>query len=249
VTTADPLDQVSHRPWPVPSRPWAGHMRWTDLAFLHWPIDPAEIRPHIPDVLELDTFDGRAWLGIVPFRMQEVRLRFAPPIPTTHEFPELNVRTYVRAGNRAGVWFFSLDAASSLAVRGARMLYNLPYYDARMSVDRRGERIHYESQRVHRDAPPARLQVSYEATGAEYRAQPGTLDHFLVERYCLFNVQHSGEVGYIDIHHHPWPLQPAVADIGVNTMALAAGLTLPDMPPLVHFARTLEVLVWTHEQL
>jgi uncharacterized protein YqjF (DUF2071 family) len=224
-------------------------MRWSDLAFLHWPIDPAQIRPMIPDVLEIDTFEDRAWLGIVPFRMEEVHLRFAPPIPTANAFPELNVRTYVRAGTRRGVWFFSLDAASSVAVRGARLMYNLPYFDAEMSVERHGERIEYRSQRVHGGAPPARLHAIYEPVGPVSLAEEGTLDHFLVERYCLFNVQHSGAAGYIDIHHQRWPLQPATADIGVNTMATAAGITLPETPPLVHFARTIEVLVWTHENL
>ena len=153
--TSPLLDQAAHRPWPVPAGPWAGHMRWVDLVFLHWPVDAAVLRPMIPSQLELETFDGSAWLGIVPFRMEDVRLRFSPAIPGTSEFPELNVRTYVRYGERLGVWFFSLDAASRLAVRGARLLFNLPYYDADMAMRREGERVFYSSTRTHADAPPA----------------------------------------------------------------------------------------------
>jgi uncharacterized protein len=243
------LDQTTHRPWPVPSRPWAGHMRWVDLAFLHWRVDPQRLRPLIPPKLELETFDGAAWLGVVPFRMEDVRLRFSPAVPGTSAFPELNVRTYVRYGERFGVWFFSLDAASRLAVRAARLLYNLPYYDATMSVRSEGERIFYESTRVHAHAPPARLASSYAPVGAVYHASPGTLDYFLVERYCLFMVSRSGELGCLDVHHQPWSLQPAEARIEVNTTAAAAGVALPREPPLAHFAKHLEVIAWNRQLL
>jgi uncharacterized protein YqjF (DUF2071 family) len=224
-------------------------MRWVDLAFMHWRVDPGILRPLIPGRLELETFDGSAWLGVVPFRMEDVRVRFSPPIPGTSAFPELNVRTYVRHGERFGVWFFSLDAANRLAVRAARLLYNLPYYDAEMRVRAEGERILYESTRVHNDAPPARFVASYAPAGAVYRAAPGTLDYFLVERYCLFMMSQSGELGYLDVHHHPWPLQTANAAIEINTMAAAAGIQLPAEPPLVHFAKHIEVLAWNRQLL
>ena len=224
-------------------------MRWTNLAFLHWPVDPAIVRPLVPAQLSLDTFDGQAWVGVVPFRMEDTRVRFTPAVPGLSEFPELNVRTYVRVGDRAGVWFFSLDAGNPVAVRGARWLYNLPYFDAEMSIEARGEGVAYRSERVHRDAPPARFRAVYEPVGPVYMATPGTLDHFLVERYCLFNVDRNGDAGFMDIHHHPWPLQPATASIELNTMTLAAGIPLPDAAPLVHFARSLQVLVWTHQGL
>jgi uncharacterized protein YqjF (DUF2071 family) len=224
-------------------------MRWCDLAFLHWAVEPAVVRPHLPAGLELDTFDGKAWIGIVPFRMEEVRVRFSPSIPGISAFPELNVRTYVRAGGRSGVWFFSLDAASRVAVRGARRLFNLPYYDARMSVERRGDGIDYTSRRVHADAPPAEFVASYTPAGDVYQAKLGTLDHFLVERYCLFAASRRGELGYLDVHHHPWPLQPATLRIETNTMMEAAGIQLPAEPPLAHFARDLEVVAWNRQLL
>lgn len=239
------LLETAHRPWPIASARWLMRMQWCDLAFLHWPLPAAELARHIPAPLALDTFEGQAWLGVVPFRMEAVRYRFAPPFPTTHAFAELNVRTYVRAPDgRAGVWFFSLDAASWLAVRGARLLYNLPYFDARIAARPAGNAIRYASRRTHRGAPTAEFRATYQPTGPVYRTLPGALDHWLTERYCLFAQQPGGQIRYQDVQHRPWPLQTAAVAIERNTMATAAGLRLPDTPPLVHFARSLNVLAW-----
>jgi uncharacterized protein YqjF (DUF2071 family) len=224
-------------------------MRWCDLAFLHWAVDPSLLQPLLPAGLELDTFDGKAWVGVVPFRMEDVRLRFSPNIPGLSAFPEINVRTYARVGTRTGVWFFSFDATNRVAVRGARVVLNLPYYDAEMSVEPRGEAIAYRSRRVHSDATPAEFIGTYAPAGDVYEARPGTLDYFLVERYCLFLVNQSGELGYLDVHHHPWPLQPATARIDSNTMAAASGIPLPPEPPLAHFARDIEVVAWNRHSL
>ncbi len=218
-------------------------MRWCDLAFLHWPVDPAIMRPLIPAALEIDTFEGQAWIGVVPFRMENVRLRYAPPFPGTGAFPEINIRTYVRSGQRTGVWFFSLDATSRLAVRAARWAFNLPYLDAEIMIASRGESVDYRSRRVHRDAEPAAFQGTYRPTGASMRAAAGSLEHFLVERYCLFAASPTGDLGYMDVHHAPWPLQPATAVIEVNTMTAGIGVDLKG-PPLVHFARSLDVVAW-----
>ena len=243
------FDRINHRPYPPPSDPWVGHMRWCDLAFLHWAVDPAEVRPLLPRGLELDTFEDRAWIGVVPFRMADARLRFSPNLPGLSAFPELNVRTYARAGDRTGVWFFSFDAGSRAAVRGARLLFNLPYYDAEMTVEPQGDAIAFASHRVHADAPPADFIGRYAPAGDVYHTKPGTLDYFLVERYCLFNVGNSGDLSYLDVHHRPWPLQPATVRIAVNTMVEAMGLRLPDEPPLAHFARDLEVVAWNRRTL
>ena len=243
------FDRVTHRPYPPPQEPWIGHMRWCDLAFLHWAVDPDLMRPLLPAGLELDTFDGMAWIGVVPFRMEDVRLRFSPNIPGISAFPELNVRTYARVGQRTGVWFFSFDAASAVAVRGARLLFNLPYYDAEMRVEASGEAIAYQSRRIHADAPNAEFAARYAPAGEIYEAKPGSLEYFLVERYCLFLVNENGELGYLDVHHHPWPLQPATVRIATNTMAAAAGIPLPPQPPLAHFARDLEVVAWNRQSL
>jgi uncharacterized protein YqjF (DUF2071 family) len=243
------LDRVSHRPYPPPADAWAGHMRWCDLAFLHWPVVPDAVRPLLPGGLELDTFDGMAWIGIVPFRMEDVRLRFSPNIPGVSAFPELNVRTYARAGDRTGVWFLSLDAASRVAVRGARLLFNLPYYDAEIRVERRGEAMAYESRRIHANAPRAEFAGSYSPTGPVTEARPGTLEYFLVERYCLFTAARNGELAYIDVHHHPWPLQPATVRIETNSMTAATGIQLPAQAPLAHFAGDIAVVAWNRRSL
>jgi uncharacterized protein YqjF (DUF2071 family) len=234
-------------------------MRWCDLAFLHWPVAPQTLRSVVPEGLHIDTFDGVAWIGVVPFRMEGVRLRAAPPVPTTQAFPEINVRTYVRAVDRAGVWFFSLDAASRLAVRGARFLYNLPYFDAEISVvvgpsltmspPLQEGWVDYDSRRVHRHAAAARFKARYGPTGAVYEPAPGTLDHFLVERYCLFTYDARRGLGLLDVDHPPWPLQRGAAAVSINTMVEAAGIDLPATSPLVHFARALDVRVWPRRGL
>ena len=239
------IHETSHRPWPLPQSPWVMAMRWHDLLFMHWPIRPEVLCPLIPAALELDTFDGWAWLGVVPFRMTGVRPRLLPAFPYISAFPELNVRTYVKTPGRSGVWFFSLDAASWLAVRMARAWYGLPYYDARMQVGQEGETVHYRSTRTHRRAAPATFEACYAPRGAVYHASPGTLDHWLTARYCLYAMDHRGRVGYGDIHHLPWPLQAAEADIRVNTMAMPLHLDLPNTQPVLHFARRLEVVAWS----
>lgn len=239
------IHETAHRPWPLPQRPWVVAMRWHDLLFIHWPMRPQVLRPLIPAVLELDTFDGWAWLGVVPFRMTGVRLRYLPAFSGLSAFPELNVRTYVQTPGRSGVWFFSLDAASRLAVRAARAWYGLPYYDARMRVEQAGETVHYHSNRTHRGAATATFDASYSPSGEVYHASPGTLDHWLTARYCLYAMDRRGRVGSGDIHHAPWPLQAATADIRVNTMALPLPIALPHTQPVLHFARRLEVVAWS----
>jgi uncharacterized protein YqjF (DUF2071 family) len=218
---------------------------WHDLLFAHWRCDPAAIVRHVPPALELDTFDGAAWLGIVPFRMTNVAPRGVPALPGLSAFPELNVRTYVRVHGRAGVYFFSLDAANPLAVVAARTLFGLPYFVASMDVARDDDGgIRYHSRRVG-TATPAELTLRYRPSGEVFIAARGTLEWFLAERYCLFTADRRGRVRTVDIHHPPWPLQTATATIAANTMARAAGIDLPGDPPLLHFARRQDVVVWT----
>jgi uncharacterized protein YqjF (DUF2071 family) len=226
------LAQTAHRPWPLPAGPWQQGQTWRDLLFAHWPVDPAALRPLVPGELPIDTFGGRAWLGIVPFEITGLRPRGAPPLL---RFLETNVRTYTTVDERPGVYFFSLDAASPVAVAGARRLYHLPYFLARMSARRDGERIAYRSRRR-----GAALALDYAPDGEAFRAAPGSLEHFLVERYCLYVVR-RGRVRRADIHHAPWDLQPATATIHANTLSPVA---LPDRPPLLHFSRRQDVVVW-----
>ena len=234
------IEQTEHRPWPLPETPWLLFMRWHDLLFAHWPVRVDSIRRLIPEIIEIDTFDGTAWIGVVPFHMTGVRPRYVP-VPLA--FPELNVRTYVKYRGKAGVWFFSLDAASWLSVRAARWL-GLPYYDARMSVEVHNDSVRYESARTHENAPAAEFSGGYAPTSAVYGSTPGTLDHWLTERYALYGALQPERVVFGEIHHPQWPLQRAEADVRVNSMTEALGIRLPDTKPICHFARLQEVVAW-----
>jgi len=216
---------------------------WHDLLLAHWPVDAAMLRSHIPAHLEIDTFEGHAWLGIVPFSMTGVRLRWTLPVPGLSAFPELNVRTYVTAQDKPGVWFFSLDAASALAVAAARLSFHLPYFRARMRCSQADGWIQYESQRTHRGAPSAVLEARYRAAGEPFQAPRGSLAHFLIERYCLYSAA-SGRIYRGEIHHPRWQLQAAEAQLTRNSMAEAARLTLPAEPPLLHFSLRQDMVAW-----
>jgi uncharacterized protein len=240
LTLPPEMEQVSHRSCPLPQTGWVLFMRWHDLLFLHWPVRPEVIRPLIPNILELDTFDGWCWIGVVPFRMSGVRPRYVP-IPLA--FPELNVRTYVRSSGRSGVWFFSLDADSWISVRAARW-FGMPYYDAQITVGLEQDAIDYKCVRLQKKAVVAEFQASYRPTGAVYYSVPGTLDHWLTERYCLYAALEADEPVYGDIHHAPWPLQRAEVQLRVNTMTEPIGIHLPHTKPVSHFARYQEVVAW-----
>ena len=233
------LSETAHRPWPVPDRPWVLAQTWHELLFAHWRVPVTVLRRHVPAELHVDEYDGTGWVGITPFRLSGLRARWTYPAPALSAFPELNVRTYVTVGGRAGIFFFSLDAASLIAVAGARSAYRLPYFWARMSARRRNARIEYRSQR--RGGSGRRFVASYAPEGPEFQAVPGSLEYFLTERYCLYVVSRK-RVLRADIHHPPWPIRSAEADVEVNTMP-PSGLELEGRP-LLHFAERQDVLVW-----
>ncbi|HEY8285780.1 MAG TPA: DUF2071 domain-containing protein [Chloroflexota bacterium] len=222
-------------------------MQWHNLLFMHWPLPPQVLRPLIPAPLHLDTFDGAAWIGIVPFQMCGVTARLVPPMPGLSAFCELNVRTYVTIGGKPGVWFFSLDAANGPAVRAARLAFHLPYYDARMRCLMDGRNIRYSSLRTHRLAPPAAFGASYHPIGPPAFARPGTLEDWLTARYCLYAANRRGKAWRGEIDHAPWPLQPAEVELERNTMIAPIRIVLPSVAPLLHFARRLDVVAWNPE--
>jgi len=239
---------TSYRPWPIPEAPWVLRMRWRELLFAHWPVDLQVLRPHIPATLQLDAFDGLCYVGAVPFLMENVTPRFVPPLPGLHAFPELNLRTYVTAGGKPGVWFFSLDAGQKLAVRVARRLFHLRYFDAKFRVDV-GDRVSYQAERVHRGAAPAAFRAVYKPLGNVYRSQGGSLEHWLTARYCLYSASPSGTVYRGEIDHEPWPLQRAEAEISVNTLGDWLGIPLPGRPATLHFSKSLDVRAWMIERV
>lgn len=239
---SDIVNESAHRPWPMPTWPWVMTQTWHDLLFAHWPVHPQSIAAMIPPEFELDLFDGHAWIGIVPFYMTNVAPRGVPALPWLSEFAELNVRTYVRVQDKPGVHFFSLDAANPLAVQTAWLLLRLPYYSAEMQVKRSEDAISYRSTRS--GEPPAELAAKYRPVGGVFNADPGSLAYFLTERYCLYARDHLRRPYRLDIHHPPWPLQPAEAEFECNTMASAACITLPDTPPVLHFAKRQDMVAW-----
>jgi hypothetical protein len=218
---------------------------WHDLLFAHWPLSPSALHGVVPAQLPLDTFDGRAWVGAIPFRMSGIRRRCLPPFPGLSRFPEINVRTYVTLDGKPGVYFFSLDAGNLPAVWAARRFYRLPYFQARMSAKTQADWVAYDSRRLRGSAE---FRGRYRPTGPVQIRRKDSLAHWLTERYCLYTV-HEGKIFRAEIHHAPWPLRDAEAEMEVNTMAAAAGISLPHTAPLLHFARKLDVLVWPLRQL
>jgi len=235
----------------LPSRDnFAVEMCWRNLLFCHWPIRAEALRRLIPPPLEIETFDGWAWIGIVPFHLT-IRYR---RIPLAISFPEVNVRTYVRHRDKSGVWFLSLHAESRLAVNVARWRYQLPYHLAKMSMHTRqsaeATAIHFESRRRSkrlghgRAASKAALKIDYHPTGNQFTAEPGSLEHWLIERYQLFAADRHGNIASGRIHHPPWQLQTAEAEIAINSMLHPLGVTTPDTPPLLHFSRNVNCVAW-----
>ena len=237
------LEHLGHRPWPLPARGWVMGQSWEDLLFAHWRVPAEELRKHIPYQLEIEEHDGSAWIGVVPFRITGLRARGTVPLPYLSSFLELNVRTCVRAEDKPGIWFFSLDASSRLAVEAARRTYRLPYFHARMSAQRSGEWTAYECARL---SEAGRVfSGRYRPTGPVVMAEPGSLEWFLTERYCLYTTDPQGNLARAEIHHDLWPLQPAEAEI---ELASISPFEL-DGDPVLHFSRRQDVVVWPLERV
>jgi uncharacterized protein YqjF (DUF2071 family) len=240
------LSRLGHRPWPVPNRRWTWRQAWCDLLFAHWPVPAAALQRLVPPPLEVQEFEGTAWVGVVPFRMEGVARRPLPDLPLISAFPELNVRTYVAHAGRPGVWFLSLDAASRLAVLFARRFFNLPYHHARMSVAQARDEIRYTS--VRHDAPRrARFEATYAPVGPGEESRPGSIEHFLTERYCLYARSPQGHLYRTDVHHRPWSVAPARVSIRQNDLLSPHDLQVGMMPALAHFSRRIDVVVWGPE--
>jgi uncharacterized protein YqjF (DUF2071 family) len=223
-------------------------MTWSDLLFAHWPVEPEKVSSLLPDGMNLDTREGKAWVGVVPFTMSNVAPRLCPLIPGLSRFLELNVRTYVSVDGKPGVWFFSLDAASRVAVRVARATFNLPYMDAKMLLRRvDGGVIHYQSKRTHRGEPSADYDASYSAAGDFFEAEPGSLEHWLTARYCLYSANRKGRIYRGEIDHPPWSLATATYIERSNTMGIPFGLDFQN-PPHLLFAKPVDVRAWLVRQ-
>jgi hypothetical protein len=246
--------RTSHKPRPLPTGRWAVAQRWNDLLFAHWPLPPATLGALLPEGMAIDTFQGSAWLGVVPFWMDRVKFRGFPVIPWTGRMPDLSLRTYVRDQRTGtpGVYYFSLDAGSLLAVLAARAFYNLPYHWAEMSHEQRSEReFSFYSRRLFA-GHAVRFQARFRGLGPTHRTaggDSGTLEYFLMERYCLFARDRSGHPIRANIHYVPWPLEEAEAEIERNDLVAEIGVRLPDQPPVLHYSRRLAVYIWPAQTL
>ncbi|MFN7773339.1 MAG: YqjF family protein [Planctomycetota bacterium] len=238
------MSEQSDRTWLLPKFPWVMRMTWSELLFAHWQVEPSCIAALLPPHLELDTRDGKAWIGIVPFLMSNIAPRWCPPLPRLSRFLELNVRTYVKLDGKPGVWFFSLDAENPVAVRVARATFNLPYMDATMAMTKRdAATITYQSNRTHRGEALAALDVCYESCGTPFQAIPGTLEHWLTARYCLYSANRKGRLFRGEIDHPPWTLTNANWKVKKNSMCSGLGVDLIGQPHLL-YAQPITVRAW-----
>lgn len=239
--------RTDHRPWPLPDGRWTWRQSWRDLLFAHWPIPAAQLRPLVPAGLAIQEYEGTSWVGVVPFRMVGVMRRPLPDLPGISNFPEINVRLYVEAEGKPGVWFLSLDATNRAAVAAARRWFHLPYYRASIDVNLEGEAVHYRSVRAERRRGSGEgvFAADYEPVSEVYAAAVGTLEHFLTERYCLYAEAPDGKLWRTEVHHWPGPLQRAEARLHANTMLRPHGIAVDETnPALVHFARRIDVVIW-----
>lgn len=216
---------------------WVMSQKWRHLLFMSWPIPVSVMRLHVPADIELDTFDGNAWLSLLPMHMDDLHFRYFPPVPGTSNFPEINLRTYVRLRGVPGVYFFSLDAASRLGALVARYAFHTPYLYARMKLTERTGSFRIESHRkASRWAPAADFVASYGPVGEAREPEPDSLGGFLVERYTAVAEFKPGVIYTGPVSHAPWRLANADVDVEVNSLISAAGLPVPEAAPSLHFS-------------
>jgi uncharacterized protein len=239
------LTQIAHRPWPPPTQKWAWRQSWNELLFVHYRCDAALLRSLVPPELKIQEFDGSSWIGIVPFQMNHVMRRPLPDIPGFSNFLELNVRLYVEYEGVPGVWFLSLDATNPLVVWGGQRFFGLPYMNADIEAMPTpiGEG-HYRSLRQSRIAP-AEFEVHFKTFGEDHFAKPGTLEHFLTERYCFYSVMKNG-LHRSEVHHWPWPLKKVTGEVLQNSLLEPHlnGNKISDQEPLFHFSHGVDVVCW-----
>lgn len=242
----EPLDRIDHRPWPLPAAAWGWRQSWLDIAFVHYRADAAALQARLPPGVRVQEFDGTAWVGLVQFRMAGIGRRPVSQWAILPPFPELNVRTYVEADGKPGVWFFSLDAASWPLVLAGRHLFHLPYFHARMTQKREAEGFAFTSVRR---GGGARFRGRYRPSGPVRESAPGTFEHWSSERYCLYTSSSTGRVTRVQVHHVPWPLQPAEVEIEESDLLAAAGLTPLNAPPVCHYSKGVHVISFPPETI
>jgi len=244
--------RTSHRPHPLPPGRWLMRQRWNDLLFAHWRVPAASIEPLVPEGLLVDTFQGSAWVGAMPFWMDRIKVRGVPPIPGARSFPDLIFRTYVREERTEtpGFLCLSVDSSNLLAVMAGKAFFHLPYHSAEMHIEQRTEREFDFYSRRRFTGQPVLFKARYRGLGPSQRLaelRPGTLEYFLMERSCLFSRDRAGDPVRANLHQASWSLEEAEAAIELNGLASAMGIRLPDQEPVLHYSRRLAVYVWPAE--
>jgi uncharacterized protein YqjF (DUF2071 family) len=238
------LTQISHRTEALCPLPWIVFQRWETLLFASWPVAPEVMRACVPEPLEIDTFDGTAWLTIVPMHMRDLHVRDLPPIPGTSTFPEINLRTYVKVGGRPGVYFFSIECNAPFADLVANLLFDFPYKPATMNYRVDGPSIAIDSARGGGSANAANFSAKYQPVGDAFTPAPGSLEDFLLSRFASFSVANTGAVLRGDLHHDVWTIRRAQADISVNSLAKSAGIDVLDRAPQLFYSQGTDTVVW-----
>jgi hypothetical protein len=253
------LYSVDHRPWLPPDAHWLLSQSCNDLLFAHFAIDPPTLRRLVPDALTLDLYDGVAWLTVSPSSISHMRPSGIPALPGLSFFQQVNLRTYVTVQGKPGLYYFSVDTGSLSAVWFARVFFRMQYWHSGIQISgatlqaRKPETptIHFRSSRLHGPAAiegSAKFEVEYAPEGEPRLARRGSLDEFLVERYCVYSLNRR-RLYRTEVHHQPWPLQPVRVKIRANSLAEPFGLELPIVPDVCHFSRSLKMLVWAPQSI
>jgi hypothetical protein len=233
------LRETAHRPWPLPDDGWVLAQTLDDVLLAHWPVSERALRPLVPRALELERHGGSCWLSVVAFHVSALRLRGTLPLPLLSSFDEVNVRTYVRRRGRPGIWPFSLDTSSLAAAEAARRAFHLPFHRARIHLDRAGDWLSVSCARGEGEAFTARVV----GRGRPFRARPGTLEHFLTERYCLYTARPG--LHRAEIHHAPWELRRAEGKVVPATLTPESVRLAGE--PILHVAARTDILLWPLE--
>ncbi|HEX7151942.1 MAG TPA: DUF2071 domain-containing protein [Thermoanaerobaculia bacterium] len=249
----DQIDRLT--PTQEPDQPVVMHQNWHHLGFFHWEVPVADLQQLLPPGLTVDTFEGKAYVGLVPFTITGVRAVLTPPLPWISSFHEINVRTYVHhQGHWPGVWFFSLDASSTLAVTAARAMYKLNYLGSEIQFEASKEpspTIRFTSHRQDERGPtPANAHLRYRPVeGPTFEAVVGTLDHFLCERYILYAADADKNLYRARVHHQSYPLQRAEVLELDETLTWSAGVRRGEQAPIRHYASEVNVKVYPLEKV
>ncbi|MBA2175100.1 DUF2071 domain-containing protein [Halobacillus locisalis] len=229
------------------TKSWIMHQTWEELVFMHWPVSVDLLRPHIPETFEIDTYDGTAWIAIVPFRMNDIRFRGMPSVPLGNQLLELNVRTYVSYNGEPGVYFVTLDANHPLGIFLARTVFGLPYVHANMRMDQTDEIFHFTSRRTHSGYAPAHFHASFKTISPPVPSQPGSLLYWLTERYALWVIRGSS-IYKGPIYHRNWSLQKAESEVYINQLTDFLPASVFESKPMTYYSKSLDTYIFPFEK-